>query len=122
MGFWGDIRRDYKAVFERDPAARNGFEVILAYPGFHAIFIHRINHHLWEWNIPVLPRLISHVGRFLTGIEIHPAAKIAPGFFIDHGMGVVIGETAEVGKTAFSTRGDPGGTARKGKASPYTRR
>jgi len=92
MSFWGDIRRDYKAVFERDPAARNGLEVVLAYPGFHAIFIHRINHRLWEWKIPVLPRLISHIGRFLTGIEIHPAAKIAPGLVIDHGMGVVIGE------------------------------
>ncbi len=98
MGFWRDIRRDYKAVFERDPAARNGLEVILAYPGFHAIFIHRINHVLWKEGIPVLPRLLSHIARFLTGIEIHPAAKIGAGFFIDHGMGVVVGETSEVGE------------------------
>ncbi|PKL50856.1 MAG: hypothetical protein CVV37_06970 [Nitrospira bacterium HGW-Nitrospira-1] len=120
MGFWVDIRRDYKAVFERDPAARNGLEVILAYPGFHAIFIHRINHILWNWRIPVLPRLISHIGRFLTGIEIHPAAKIGPGFFIDHGMGVVIGETAEAGENCLLYQGATlGGTGKeKGKRHP----
>jgi cysteinyl-tRNA synthetase len=120
MSLWGDIRRDYKAVFERDPAARNGLEVVLAYPGFHAIFIHRVNHHLWEWNIPVLPRLISHIGRCLTGIEIHPAAKIAPGFFIDHGMGVVIGETSEVGENCLLYQGVTlGGTGKeKGKRHP----
>lgn len=120
MGFWRDIRRDYKAVFERDPAARNGFEVVLAYPGFHAIFIHRMNHFLWNLSVPVLPRLISHIGRFLTGIEIHPAAKIGPGFFIDHGMGVVIGETAEVGENCLLYQGVTlGGTGKeKGKRHP----
>ncbi len=120
MGFWRDIRRDYKAVFERDPAARNGLEVVLAYPGFHAIFIHRINHILWNWQIPVLPRLISHIGRFLTGIEIHPAAKIGPGFFIDHGMGVVIGETSEVGENCLLYQSVTlGGTGKeKGKRHP----
>lgn len=120
MGFWGEIRRDYKAVFERDPAARNGLEVVLAYPGFHAIFIHRINHILWNRHIPVLPRLISHIGRFLTGIEIHPAAKIGPGFFIDHGMGVVIGETSEVGENCLLYQGATlGGTGKeKGKRHP----
>lgn len=120
MGFLGNIRRDYKAVFERDPAAKNGLEVILAYPGFHAIFWHRINHVLWELGIPVVPRLLSHIARFLTGIEIHPAAKIGPGFFIDHGMGVVIGETAEVGENCLLYQGVTlGGTGKeKGKRHP----
>ena len=120
MGFLVNIRRDYKAVFERDPAAKNGLEVILAYPGFHAIFWHRINHILWEFGIPVIPRLLSHIARFLTGIEIHPAAKIGPGFFIDHGMGVVIGETAEVGENCLLYQGVTlGGTGKeKGKRHP----
>ena len=120
MGFWGDIRHDYKAVFERDPAARNVLEVVLAYPGFHAIFIHRINHIFWDWHIPVFPRLISHIGRFLTGIEIHPAATIGRGFFIDHGMGVVIGETSEVGENCLLYQGVTlGGTGKeKGKRHP----
>lgn len=120
MEFLGNIRRDYKAVFERDPAAKNGLEVILAYPGFHAIFWHRINHVLWELGIPVVPRLLSHIARFLTGIEIHPAAKIGPGFFIDHGMGVVIGETAEVGENCLLYQGVTlGGTGKeKGKRHP----
>lgn len=120
MGFWSDIRRDYKAVFEKDPAARNGLEVILAYPGFHAIFLHRINHFLWNLGIPVIPRFLSHIGRFLTGIEIHPAAKIGPGFFIDHGMGVVIGETTEIGEDCLLYQGVTlGGTGKeKGKRHP----
>lgn len=90
------IRRDIQAVFEHDPAARNAWEVIFAYPGFHARQFHRLAHTLWNWRVPFLPRLISHISRFLTGIEIHPGAKIGEGFFIDHGMGVVIGETAEI--------------------------
>jgi cysteinyl-tRNA synthetase len=120
MGFFGKIMRDYRAVFERDPAAKNGLEVILAYPGFHAIFWHRINHMLWELGVPVIPRLFSHIARFLTGIEIHPAAKIGPGFFIDHGMGVVIGETAEVGENCLLYQGVTlGGTGKeKGKRHP----
>ncbi len=120
MGFLRDIRLDFRAVFERDPAAKNGIEVILAYPGFHAIFWHRINHMLWELGIPVIPRLLSHIARFLTGIEIHPAAKIGPGFFIDHGMGVVIGETAEVGENCLLYQGVTlGGTGKeKGKRHP----
>jgi cysteinyl-tRNA synthetase len=120
MGFWGDIKRDYSAVFERDPAARSSLEVILAYPGFHAIVVHRINHMIWKAGIPVLPRLISHIARFLTGIEIHPAAKIGPGLVIDHGMGVVIGETAEVGERCLLYQGVTlGGTGKeKGKRHP----
>ncbi len=120
MGFWSTIARDYRAVFRNDPAARNGFEVVLAYPGFHAIFLHRINHILWNLGIPVIPRLLSHIARFLTGIEIHPAAKIGPGFFIDHGMGVVIGETSEVGEDCLLYQGVTlGGTGKeKGKRHP----
>ncbi|MBI5639244.1 MAG: cysteine--tRNA ligase [Nitrospirae bacterium] len=120
MGFWRDIRRDFKAVFDRDPAARNGLEVILAYPGLHALIIHRFNHMLWNAGIPVLPRFLSHLGRFLTGIEIHPAAKIGPGLVIDHGMGVVIGETAEVGEDCLLYQGVTlGGTGKeKGKRHP----
>jgi serine O-acetyltransferase len=91
------MREDLQAVFERDPAARNVVEVILAYPGLHAIWLHRIAHRLHRVGVPVLPRLISHLNRFLTGIEIHPGARIGRRFFIDHGMGVVIGETAEIG-------------------------
>ena len=120
MGFWGDIRRDYRAVFERDPAARRALEVLLAYPGFHAIVAHRINHALWKTGIPVLPRLLSHLTRFLTGIEIHPAAKIGGGFFIDHGMGTVIGETTEIGEGCLLYQGVTlGGTGKeKGKRHP----
>ena len=123
MGFWADIRRDYRAIFERDPAARNGLEVVLAYPGFHAIFWHRINHRLWNFGIPVLPRLLSHFARFLTGIEIHPAAKIGLGLVIDHGMGVVIGETAEIGENCLLYQGVTlGGTGKeKGKRHPTLR-
>jgi cysteinyl-tRNA synthetase len=120
MGFWGDIRRDFRAVFERDPAARSRIEVVLAYPGFHAVFIHRINHRLYKTGIPVIPRLISHLARLLTGIEIHPAARIGPGLVIDHGMGVVIGETAEVGENCLLYQGVTlGGTGKeKGKRHP----
>lgn len=120
MEFWSTIKRDFKAVFERDPAARNALEVILTYPGFHAIFIHRISHALWKAKIPVIPRLLSAIARFLTGIEIHPGAKIGPGFFIDHGMGVVIGETAEIGEDCLLYQGVTlGGTGKeKGKRHP----
>jgi len=90
------IRGDIQAVFEHDPAARNAWEVLFVYPGFHARQCHRLAHTLWNWRIPFFPRLISHISRFLTGIEIHPGAKIGEGFFIDHGMGVVIGETSEI--------------------------
>ncbi len=91
------IKEDINVVFERDPAARSVLEVILCYPGLHAIWMHRIAHFLWKRNLKTLARFISHINRFLTGIEIHPGAKIGRRFFIDHGMGVVIGETAEIG-------------------------
>ncbi|SDM04858.1 serine O-acetyltransferase [Geoalkalibacter ferrihydriticus] len=91
------IREDIKAVFDRDPAVRSVAEVIFCYPGFHAMLFYRIAHSLWMRKFYFLGRFISHLGRFFTGIEIHPGARIGRGFFIDHGMGVVIGETAEIG-------------------------
>lgn len=96
MGLIKSIKGDMRAVFEHDPAVRNVVEVLFAYPGFHARQWHRLAHMLWNWRIPFVPRLISHIARFLTGIEIHPGAKIGDKLFIDHGMGVVIGETAEI--------------------------
>ena len=97
MSFIASLKRDIKTAFEHDPAAVSTLEVLLAYPGFHARQFHRLAHTLYRWHIPALPRLLSHISRFLTGIEIHPGAKIGEGFFIDHGMGVVIGETSEIG-------------------------
>jgi serine O-acetyltransferase len=91
------LRRDIRAVFERDPAVQSVPEVFLCYPGVHVMWTHRLAHWLWMHGHRLLARWLSHLGRWLTGIEIHPGAKIGPGFFIDHGMGVVIGETAEVG-------------------------
>jgi len=88
---------DLKIVFDRDPAAKNWLEVLFCYPGVHALALHRLGNWLWKKQVPFLPRFLSHVGRFLTGIEIHPGANIGQGVFIDHGMGVVIGETAIVG-------------------------
>ncbi|HHY89200.1 MAG TPA: serine O-acetyltransferase [Chloroflexi bacterium] len=97
MSVLATIREDIRCAFERDPAARSKLEVILAYPGLHAVWFHRINHWLWNRGLTTLARFLAHIARFLTGIEIHPAAKIGPRLFIDHGLGVVIGETAEVG-------------------------
>lgn len=94
---WDTVKADYRAIFERDPAVRSKLEALLCYPGFHAILMHRVAHFLWNRNLKLIARIISHISRFLTGIEIHPGAKIGKGFFIDHGMGVVIGETAEIG-------------------------
>ena len=114
------IRRDFRAVFERDPAATSTIEVLLAYPGFHAIVFHRLTHKLWNLKLPVIPRLFSHLTRLLTGIEIHPGAKIGYGFFIDHGMGVVIGETTEIGNNVTLYQGVTlGGTGNEiGKRHP----
>ena len=91
------IREDIRSVFDRDPAARNVWEVLTCYPGFHALQMHRVSHALWRMGLRWLARFMSHIARFLTGIEIHPGATIGRRVFIDHGMGVVIGETAEVG-------------------------
>jgi len=91
------LRSDINCVFDRDPAARNTFEVLTTYPGLHAILLYRMAHALWNWRLKWFARWLSGLARWLTGIEIHPAAKIGDRFFIDHGMGVVIGETAEIG-------------------------
>jgi len=111
---FAEIGRDVRAVRERDPAARSTLEVLLCYPGVHALAFHRVAHAIWRrgWTIPA--RFLSQVARFLTGIEIHPAAKLGPGLFIDHGMGVVIGETAEVGENVTLLQGVTlGGTSLK---------
>src|SRR5512147_1362431 len=92
------MRDDIRSVFERDPAARSTWEILLCYPGLHAVWGHRLTHWLWKHNYRLLARWTSQLVRGLTGIEIHPGATIGPNLFIDHGMGVVIGETAEVGE------------------------
>ena len=108
------MTRDVRTVLERDPAARSALEVVLCYAGVHAIWLHRIAHGLWRRGWLVAARFVSHVGRFLTGIEIHPAARLGPGLFIDHGMGVVIGETAEIGENVTILQGVTlGGTSLK---------
>jgi len=106
------IREDIQTIFAKDPAARSTFEVITCYPGLHAVWIHRISHFLWVHDLKFLGRLISHVSRFLTGVEIHPGAEIGRRLFIDHGMGVVIGETAEIGNDVLMYMGTVlGGTS-----------
>lgn len=114
------LREDIHCVFERDPAARNTFEVITTYPGFHALAAHRINHFLWCHGFKWLARFLSHLVRWITGIEIHPGARIGRRFFIDHGMGVVIGETAQIGDDCTLYHGVTlGGTTwNKGKRHP----
>jgi serine O-acetyltransferase len=108
------IRRDIRAVMDRDPAARSALEVLLCYPGVHVLIFYRVAHRLWKagWTLPA--RLVMQAARFYTGIEIHPAARLGPGLFIDHGMGVVIGETAEVGENVTLLQGVTlGGTSLK---------
>ena len=108
------LKEDIKTIYKKDPAARNPVEVIFCYPGFHALLLHRIAHKLWVWNIPVIPRLISTFARFLTGLDIHPGATIGRRFFIDHGMGVVIGETTIIGDDVLLYQGVTlGGTSSK---------
>ena len=118
--YFSKIRRDVASVIERDPAARSWLEVMLVYSGLHVIWVHRITHWLWVRNVRFLARWLSQAARWLTGIEIHPGATIGPGFFIDHGMGVVIGETAEVGADVTLYHGVTlGGTSlTKGKRHP----
>ena len=117
------IFEDFKAVFDRDPAARGFwgiFDVLLTYPGFHAVILYRIAHVIHRLHIPIIPHVIMLMGRILTGIEIHPAAKIEGGIFIDHGFGVVIGETSEIGKNVTIFQGvSLGGTGKEtGKRHP----
>jgi serine O-acetyltransferase len=117
---FNQLRRDIQAVFDRDPAARSVWEILTTYPGLHALWFYRASHWCWDHHLFWLGRVISHIGRALTGIEIHPGARISPGFFIDHGMGVVIGETAEVGPNVTLYHGvSLGGTSwKKGKRHP----
>ena len=117
---FAQIRRDIRVVFERDPAAQSVIEVVLCYGGLHAIWLHRIAHALFVRGWVLIPRLISNFGRFLTGIEIHPGATIGEGLFIDHGTGIVIGETAEIGRNVTLYQGVTlGGTGKeKGKRHP----
>ena len=114
------LRSDFAIIKERDPAARGIFEIIFCYPGFQALSIHRISHRLWTYKLPLLPRLLSQITRFLTGVEIHPGARIGKGVFIDHGMGVVIGETSEIGDRCLLYQGVTlGGTGKEsGKRHP----
>ena len=117
---FGRIRQDLQAVFDRDPAATSTLEVMLTYAGFHALLAYRVAHRLRRWGIPLIPRMISQFARWLTGIEIHPAARIGARFFIDHGMGVVIWETAEIGDDVTLFQGVTlGGTGKEhGKRHP----
>jgi serine O-acetyltransferase len=117
------IRRDIQSIFDRDPAARSTLEILLCYPGLHAVWGYRVSHGLWTHGFKLLARWVSQLVRGLTGIEIHPGATIGPGFFIDHGMGVVIGETAEIGANVTLYHGVTlGGTSlNKGKRHPTLR-
>ncbi|VAW11733.1 Serine acetyltransferase [hydrothermal vent metagenome] len=111
---------EIKSTMEKDPAAHGYFQIILLYPGLHATIAYRVSHVLWKYKLPIIPRMLSQIARFLTGIEIHPGASIGPGLFIDHGMGVVIGETAVLGKDVTLFQGVTlGGTGKEtGKRHP----
>ncbi len=117
---FSQIKEDIQTIYEKDPAAENILEVLLCYPGLHALILHRIAHKLHYWKIPLIPRCISNISRFLTGIDIHPAARIGRRFFIDHGMGVVIGATTIIGNDVLLYQGVTlGGTGNEhGKRHP----
>jgi len=117
---FGQLKEDIRSIFDRDPAARNSFEIVTTYPGVHALIVHRLANGLWRHGFKWPARMLSHLGRMLTGIEIHPGATIGRRFFIDHGMGVVIGETAEIGDDCTLYHGVTlGGTTwNKGKRHP----
>jgi len=102
---FGLLREDIRTVFARDPAARNMLEVLFCYPGLHALWFHRLAHFLWRHRLRFFGRLLSHFNRFITGVEVHPGASIGRRFFLDHGMGVVIGETAEIGDDVLMYQG-----------------
>ena len=114
------IRKDIQAVFDRDPAARSWLEVVINYAGLHAVWGHRVSHWFWRSGFPLVARTLAQINRFFTGIEIHPAARIGRRFFIDHGMGVVIGETAEIGDDVTIYHGVTlgGVSLKKGKRHP----
>jgi serine O-acetyltransferase len=117
--FWA-IKEQIDTIFKEDPAAKSTLEVLLCYPGLHAVLLHRVAHKLYLWRLPILARLVSQFSRLVTGIEIHPGARIGRRFFIDHGMGVVIGETSEIGDDVLMYQGVTlGGTGHeKGKRHP----
>ena len=117
---FGAIREQIDTIFQRDPAAKSVLEIVLCYPGFHAVLFHRLAHSLHRAGVPLLPRLVSQISRFLTGVDIHPGATIGERFFIDHGMGVVVGETAEIGDDVLIYQGVTlGGTGKeRGKRHP----
>jgi serine O-acetyltransferase len=117
---FGRIKEDVQVVRDRDPAARNGLEIVLLYPGLHAIWAHRLSHWLWTHGLPPVGRWVSQIARALTGVEIHPGARIGQGFFIDHGMGIVIGETTQIGRNCSLYQGVTlgGVTLRTGKRHP----
>jgi serine O-acetyltransferase len=114
------IKEQIDTIFREDPAAKSVVEIVFCYPGFHAILAHRLAHRLYLWGVPLLPRVLSQISRFFTGIEIHPGARIGRRFFIDHGMGIVIGETTEIGDDVLLYQGVTlGGTGHeKGKRHP----
>jgi len=120
VSLWRILREDMKTVFEKDPAARSRVEILLCYPGLHALWLHRLAHRLWLGKHRLLARVLSHCNRFLTGIEIHPGARVGRRFFVDHGMGVVIGETTEIGDDVLLYKGVVlgGTTLQKGKRHP----
>lgn len=117
---WNSLREDINSVFHRDPASRHTLEILTAYPGVHALLMHRLSHQIWKLGLKWFARWLSHLARWFTGIEIHPGAKIGRRFFIDHGMGVVIGETAEIGDDVMLYQGVTlgGATWNKGKRHP----
>ncbi|MEW6308255.1 MAG: serine O-acetyltransferase [Bacillota bacterium] len=121
---WATLRRDIRAIFERDPAVKSLAEAVSCYPGLHALVLHRAAHWLYRRGLVLAARLLSHISRFLTGVEIHPGARIGPGCFIDHGLGVVIGETADIGEDVTLYQGAVlGGTGKAtGKRHPTVRR
>src|SRR5438270_9816590 len=114
------VREQIDTIFREDPAAKSVLEIVLCYPGFHAILAHRLAHKLYLWRVPLVPRVISQISRFFTGIEIHPGATIGRRFFIDHGTGLVIGETSEIGDDVLMYQGVTlGGTGHaRGKRHP----
>jgi serine O-acetyltransferase len=120
LSAWQVLRADFQIIFERDPAAHSWLEVLFCYPGFHALLLHRFAHWLHRHQVTFIPRLISHLNRFFTGVDIHPGATIGHGVFIDHGMGVVIGETAIIGDYCLIYQGVTlGGTGKEsGKRHP----
>lgn len=118
---WRSIKDDINGFLTRDPAARNALEIVLCYPGFHALLLHRVSHRLWGWNLKLAARWLSQLARFLTGIEIHPAVRVGKALVIDHGYGVVIGETSKIGNNVTIYQGVTlgGTTTEKGHRHPY---